>query len=406
MIKYLFFLIGVIIPLEYYTYISIRTLTNSRSISFIYLIISMVLFLSLFIVGKNINDSLDEQRKAKITYISILIVVFYMPKIFLSIPLILEDLAKLFLYNNHKKLFSWKERKNIINLLSLTGASFAFFSAIHGIIWGRYFFNLMKKEIYFEDLPSKFDGLKIIHLSDIHSGSFYLKDREKIQKGIALIMKEKPDLILFTGDLVNNKASEMDPWISLFSQLKAPLGIYAILGNHDYGDYLKWPTNEDKENNFEALMGVYKKLNWSLLKNEHVKLTKDNEAIYLIGVENWGYDPFPKYGDLKKSTHLIDEKAFKILLSHDPSHFDGEIKAFSKKIHLTLSGHTHGMQFGIEIPGLIKWSPVKYRYPKWAGLYEEKKRYLYVNRGFGYLAFPGRIGIWPEITCLTLRKNP
>lgn len=404
MIKYLIFFLILILALENYTYIAIKTLSKSKIFYLTYLILSIgVFFFFLFTTFSLTSKDISDQKKAsKITYLSLLIVVFYLPKIFICLPLILEDLYHFFF---HFQKISSKERRKFISFLAFGAASTAFFSSIYGVIWGRFRYNLMKKELYFEEFPESFDNLKVIHISDIHCGSFYLRDQEKIKVGIDLILSQKPDLILFTGDLVNNKASEMENWIVLFSKLKAPLGVYASLGNHDYGDYIRWKNLDEKKKNFEELIEVYKKLGWKLLRNENHKISKNNQSIYLIGLENWGLAPFPKYGDLEKSTQSLEKENFKILLSHDPSHFDAEVKNFSKKIQLTLAGHTHGMQFGIEIPGFIKWSPVKYRYPKWAGLYEEKNRYLYVNRGFGYLAFPGRIGIWPEITLLTLKRK-
>ena len=203
---------------------------------------------------------------------------------------------------------------------------------------------------------------------------------------------------------MNNKAEEMEPWIKSFSRLKGKYGQYSILGNHDYGDYISWDSAEHKQANMNRLYEIHEELGFTLMRNENTHIEKDGERIALLGVENWGKPPFPQHGDLKKTMAGVDANAFKVLMSHDPSHFDEEVKHQEEKIHLTLSGHTHGMQFGIEIPGWIKWSPVKYRYPKWAGLYEDLGRYLYVNRGFGYLAFPGRVGIWPEITLIELKK--
>lgn len=233
-----------------------------------------------------------------------------------------------------------------------------------------------------------------------------------MEYGIDLINQQGSDVILFTGDLVNNQAKEMEPWIESFKKLKAPMGKYSILGNHDYGDYMSWPNKEAKEANMQRLYEIHEELGFRLLRNESVKLQKlalsgvegAGSSIELIGVENWGKG-FGQYGDLPKAAANLSDQSFKILMSHDPSHFDEQVKNFPQFIHLTLSGHTHGMQFGIEIPGFIKWSPASLRYPKWAGLYEELGRYLHVNRGFGFLAFPGRVGIWPEITVLKLKRK-
>jgi predicted MPP superfamily phosphohydrolase len=275
---------------------------------------------------------------------------------------------------------------------------------------GKYRYRVVNHTLEFDDLPAAFDGFTITQISDIHSGSF--DNKKKLEYGIDLINKQESDVILFTGDLVNNQAKEMEPWIESFKKLKAPMGKYSILGNHDYGDYMTWPSQEAKEANMQRLYEIHEELGFRLLRNESVKLQKlalsgveaAGASIDLLGVENWGKG-FGQYGDLKKTAANLSDQSFKILMSHDPSHFDEEVKKFSQFIHLTLSGHTHGMQFGIEIQGFIKWSPASLRYPKWAGLYEELGRYLYVNRGFGFLAFPGRVGIWPEITVLKLKRK-
>ncbi|WP_373397056.1 metallophosphoesterase [Algoriphagus halophilus] len=281
---------------------------------------------------------------------------------------------------------------------------------LHGVLIGKYRYRVVNHTLEFEDLPEEFDGFTITQISDIYSGSF--DDKKKLEYGIDLINQQESDVILFTGDLVNNHAREMEPWVDTFKKLQAPMGKYSILGNHDYGDYMSWPSKEAKEANLNRLADIQKELGFQLLRNENVKLQKParngaegaTASIDLIGVENWGKG-FAQYGDLGKAVSNLSEQSFKILMSHDPSHFDEEVKNFSQLIHLTLSGHTHGMQFGIEIPGFIKWSPASFRYPKWAGLYQELGRYLHVNRGFGFLAFPGRVGIWPEITVIKLKKK-
>ncbi|WP_244311242.1 metallophosphoesterase [Mucilaginibacter metallidurans] len=237
-------------------------------------------------------------------------------------------------------------------------------------------------------------------LSDIHSGSF--SSREGVEKGIKMVNAQKSDLVVFTGDLVNNQASEMDPWIPYFAKLKAAYGKYSVLGNHDYGDYIKWNTEADKHINLERLKEVHKEIGFSLLLNEAVPIYKDGQKISLIGVENWGKGGFHKYGDLDKATSTVAPDDFKILLSHDPSHWEAVTLAHQNHIHLTLAGHTHGAQFGLELFG-FKWSPIKYIYKQWAGLYEKFGKFLYVNRGFGFLGLRGRVGIWPEITVITLK---
>jgi uncharacterized protein len=238
--------------------------------------------------------------------------------------------------------------------------------------------------------------LRVLQISDIHSGSF--TDKKAVEHGIERALKLSPDIILFTGDLVNNTADEMADYMDTFSRLKAPMGVFSVLGNHDYGDYVEWPTHEAKKENLEKLKNIHGQLGWRLLMNEHVVIDKHDAQIAIIGVENWSAKKrFPKYGDLSKAYHGSQEIPFKILMSHDPSHWEAEVLPIYKDIDLMLSGHTHGMQFGVEIPW-FKWSPVQYVYKQWAGLYEDQHQKLYVNRGFGFLGYPGRVGILPEIT--------
>jgi len=243
--------------------------------------------------------------------------------------------------------------------------------------------------------------LKLVHISDIHSGSF--DSLEAVQRGIDLINAQNADIICFTGDLVNNDSREIEPFIQDFKALKSKYGIYSCLGNHDYGDYKHWKSKEVKQQNLETLFKHHQAMGFKLLNNSNVELTNKGEKIVILGVENWGKPPFPQHGDLDKALKNVNNADFKILLSHDPSHWDYKVLTHPTNIDLTLSGHTHGMQFGVEIPG-FKWSPIKYLYPRWAGLYQEATQYLYVNRGFGFLGFPGRVGIWPEITVIELKK--
>lgn len=264
----------------------------------------------------------------------------------------------------------------------------------------RYSYQVKKIRLAYANLPSSFKGMKIVQISDIHSGSF--NDKAAVVYGIDMIMKQKPDLILFTGDLVNDRATEMKEYMDVFSRLNAPMGVFSILGNHDYGDYVQWETAEAKHKNLEDLKKVHNQLGWRLLMNEHVELEKNNDRIALLGVENWSSKArFPKYGDLKKAHAGTDNYPFKILMSHDPSHWEGQVRKDYKDIDLMLSGHTHGMQFGVEIPG-FKWSPVQYVYKQWAGLYEQDSQKLYINRGYGFLGYPGRVGILPEISVIEL----
>jgi predicted MPP superfamily phosphohydrolase len=286
--------------------------------------------------------------------------------------------------------------------LALGLASIPFAGFLYGIIQGRYNYKVLKYELSFKDLPEAFDGVTITQISDIHSGSF--TNKEKIQYGVDLINEQKSDLILFTGDIVNNKSEEMLPWMDMFKTLDAALGKFSILGNHDYGDYIDWKSKEDKVRNFQEVKDLHPKLGFDLLLNEHRYIEKNGQKLALIGIENWGKG-FNQAGDLDKASQDVNQDDFKILMSHDPSHWEYKVKQDDFNYHLTLSGHTHGLQMGIEIPGFFRWSPSQYVYKQWAGLYNEFGRYINVNRGFGYHAFPGRVGIWPEITVITLKKG-
>jgi predicted MPP superfamily phosphohydrolase len=292
-------------------------------------------------------------------------------------------------------------RRKFISQLALGIAAIPFASFIYGIIQGKYNYKVLKYQLSFKDLPDAFDGFTITQISDIHSGSF--TNAAKIQYGVDLINEQKSDVILFTGDIVNNKADEMDNWMDMFAKLEAKEGKYSILGNHDYGDYMDWKTPQEKIDNFQAVKEIHKKIGFDLLLDEHRFLEKNGQKIALLGVENWGKG-FNQKGDLEKASSGISKEDFKILMSHDPSHWEYKVKNDDFHYHLTLSGHTHGLQMGIEIPGWFKWSPSQYVYKQWAGLYEEFGRYINVNRGFGYHAFPGRVGIWPEITTIELKK--
>ena len=264
----------------------------------------------------------------------------------------------------------------------------------------KYRYQVKRVKLSYSNLPAAFKGFKIVHISDIHSGSF--TNKEAVMKGVNKIMREKPDVILFTGDLVNNTTDEMDDYADVFSQLKAPMGVYSTLGNHDYGDYQQWESPDHKKANLEKMKEVQAALGWRLLMNEHVSLQKGDDKVALIGIENWSAKArFPKYGNLEKAHAGSDTYPFKILMSHDPSHWKAEVLEKYPDIDLMLAGHTHGMQFGVEIPG-FKWSPVQYVYKEWAGLYAQANQKLYVNRGFGFIGYPGRVGILPEITVLEL----
>jgi predicted MPP superfamily phosphohydrolase len=266
-----------------------------------------------------------------------------------------------------------------------------------GIFYGRWNWKVHRIELEFNHLPEEFHEIKLVQISDVHIGSFF-NNYEKVKEAIQKINNLNPDYVFFTGDLVNNTADEISGWESIFLDIKAKKGKFSILGNHDYGDYVKWKSKEDKSNNLTKLINSHRTIGFTPLLNESLELT---QGFWLIGVENWGKAPFRQSGKLDEALTNVPENHFKLLLSHDPSHFDEQV--VNTNIDLTLSGHTHGMQFGIERFGL-KWSPVSWKYKKWAGLYKEGNQYLYVNRGFGYIGFPGRVGIYPEITEIILKK--
>jgi predicted MPP superfamily phosphohydrolase len=338
-----------------------------------------------------------------------LVLIVYIPKMILTTIMFGEDFYRIisgtithFLGNTNQSSFL-PERRKFVSQIALGVAAVPFLSLLYGMTKGKYNFKVIKQTLFFSDLPDSFDGTTITHISDIHSGSF--DDPEKIQYAVDLINAQNSDLVLFTGDIVNTHATEMHPWVDTFKKIHNPkFGKYSVLGNHDYGEYINWPTQKEKEDNFIAIKDLHRQIDFKLLMNEHIKLKKGTDEIAVVGVENWGKS-FKKAGDLVKASSGLSQKDFKILMSHDPSHWEYEVKNHAQNFHLTLSGHTHGLQFGIEIPGFIKWSPVQYVYKQWAGLYENVGRYVYVNRGFGFHAYPGRVGIWPEITVIELKKE-
>ncbi len=312
--------------------------------------------------------------------------------------------AVFFLGNDVYRIIRWAGGDPVSRSYELSWVGIIAGGSLFGIlVYGfsnKYRYQVKRIKLHYDNLPMAFAGLKIVHISDIHSGSFTNKDA--VMKGVHTIMQEEPDVIFFTGDLVNNVADEMKDYIDVFNKLSAPMGIYATLGNHDYGDYVKWKSADEKEANLEKLKQVHHSLGWRLLMNEHIVLEKGTDKIAILGIENWSAKArFPKYGDLQKAYAGSENYPFKILLSHDPSHWKAEVLKDYPDIDLMLAGHTHGMQFGLELAG-FKWSPVQYVYKEWAGLYAVANQKLYINRGFGFIGYPGRSGILPEITVLEL----
>ena len=405
--------IAIWLVIDLYVFQAVKTAFTGPKSQYIYLaywLIDGLMILTLIYLGVSGKFASGPPKGG--SYLMALAILSLAPKIVASPFLLIEDIVRL-LHGGYlgiqkfrnavdaESVNYWSRRK-FVSQLALSAAAIPFVGTIYGVIKGKYDYRVHKIKIAFKDLPDAFDGFKITQLSDIHSGSF--DDPIAVQRGIDLANAQNSDMIVFTGDLVNNLASEMDNWIGHFSELTAPLGKYSILGNHDYGDYVQWPSEEAKQRNFDALKNVHAQIGFKLLLNESVHIEKDGQKVALIGVENWGKRGFVKHGDLDKAIENIGDDEFKILLSHDPSHWEEKTVPHQKHIHLTMAGHTHGMQFGIEIPG-IKWSPVKYIYKQWAGLYEKTGQYIYVNRGFGFLGFPGRVGILPEITVIELVKK-
>ncbi|SDL60354.1 metallophosphoesterase [Chryseobacterium taihuense] len=391
---------GIFIILEIYVYQAIRTLTDNSWIRWSYIL------LYLFIYGLFTYEILNFQRSdrdaTRAHIISILFLVFIIPKLFVILFLLVDDIFRIGSYlagfiRESENFFP--ERRKFLSLmgLGLGGVLSALF--IDGAAFGKYRHKVRKVRVKIANLPKSFKGYKIVQISDVHSGSF--DNPDKLAHAIDLINEQKPDLVLFTGDMVNNVADEFKPFIQLFSKISAKDGKFSVLGNHDYGDYVTWKSLDEKKNNLQTLIDYQKEAGFDMLRNEHRIIEKNGEKLYILGVENWGLKPFPQFGKLDEALENVPIKAAKILMSHDPTHFDFVVKKHPANIHLTLSGHTHGMQFGLDLKN-IKWSPVQYRYPKWADLYESESKLLYVNRGFGVLGYPGRVGVLPEITLLEL----
>ena len=392
--------------ISFYGFQAIKTITKSVWLHYLFIAIAL-LIAGNFIIQFTVYSEGRVLNPAK-SYAFGFILAFMSFNLVLLPILLGEDILR-FILGLYDKLVTKNEafympsRRKFVSQIALGLAAIPLTSLLYGMYRGKYRFKVLNYTLHFEDLPEAFDGYKITQISDIHSGSF--DNREKIEYGVNLINEQQSDAILFTGDMVNNKSSEMEPWKGLFGKLTAKDGVYSILGNHDYGDYVSWPTPEAKTKNLEDLVKLQKGMGYNLLLNESKFIEKDGQRIAIVGVENWGRGGFKKAGDLKKATQNVNAEDFKILMSHDPSHWEDEVIQDDYHYHLTLSGHTHGMQFGIEIPGWIKWSPIKWRYKYWAGIYKEMGQYINVNRGFGYLGYPGRVGIWPEITVIELKRG-
>lgn len=407
------------ILIDMYLFDGVRTLTKGLSESqertahllyWSFSVVTVLLLIALFV--SNLESWPKWLKVYSISFLSILV----MSKLVVLVFLFIDDSGRLIRYAY--QFFGAKvnsdvgaavnpnisiSRSEFLVKAGLLVASIPFISLLYGMAHGASNLSIKRKKIHLPNLPGSFDGLKVLQISDLHTGSFV--NDKIIRSAVDMINEEEADLIFFTGDLVNNLADEVIPYVPLLKELKAKHGVFSITGNHDYGDYSRWDSKEAKKENFEKLIKAHKDMGWRLLLDEHEHIEKDGEKITVIGVQNWSANlRFPKYGSLSKATADMDVSPVNILLSHDPSHWRGEILECFKHIDLTLSGHTHGAQFGVDIPG-IKWSPVKYFYKEWSGLYEHANQYLYVNRGLGFLGYPGRVGMMPEITVLELHQN-
>ena len=398
--------------LDFYVYQAVKTIAQSLSpfsktgIQFVYW--GSAIFALTCLLSLPYFQSLQTNRFFR-NYIFSIFVGIFIAKLVGSVFFLIDDVRRLLTWiilkiNSQKEVVTETAINGISRSTFLSWAGIGVGSTLFGtLLYGfsnKYNYKIKRIPLFFDNLPKAFKGLKIVHISDIHSGSF--NDKIAVNHGIDLILKEKADLILFTGDLVNDRHEEMLEYRDIFSRLNAPMGVYSTLGNHDYGDYVSWPSEFEKKQNLESLKQLQKGLGWRLLMNEHVVFERKGEKIALLGIENFGAKGrFPKYGRMQDAYPGTEAIPFKILMSHDPSHWDYQVKKEYADIDLMLSGHTHGMQFGLENP-YFKWSPVQWMYKQWAGLYEDGKHKLYVNRGFGFIGYPGRVGIMPEITVIEL----
>lgn len=397
-----FFLIftGILFLLEFYIYQALKTVVSSPYGRIAYIAINALVYIFLVYNLLFINRSDRDHHRVQVSATVVLAVL--LPKLFIVFFLLIDDIFRLLQFGFSyfsKKETHFPERRKFLSLAGLAIAGVFTSLLLDGVAFGKYRHRVRKVKVKIKNLPESFKGYKIIQISDMHAGSFF--HPQKLQHAFNMINEQKPDLVLFTGDMVNNLAEEFNSVKNLFASINAKDGKFSVLGNHDYGLYIQWNSKQEQAQNIPNLIKLQKEAGFEMLLNEHRIIDKNGEKLYIIGVENWGLKPFPQYGDLDKATRGIPQNAAKILMSHDPTHFDEIVKEHPSDISLTLSGHTHGMQFGLDLKN-IKWSPVQYRYKKWADLYESGGKYLYVNRGFGVIGYPGRVGVLPEITLIEL----
>ncbi|MCB0742675.1 MAG: metallophosphoesterase [Ignavibacteriales bacterium] len=407
--------IVVLLIIDFYAYRGVKKLIvdleekTKRIIKILFWIVPFGLIAGLISISQLRDVISPEKYLIFFHFTSGTFILFYVPKLIFIFFNFIDDLlhGTLHIFSRKKKenIEEFKAKKitrsKFLTQVGIITAGIPFLALAYGIAWGRFDLIVRKLKIEFDNLPQKFNGLKIVQISDFHMGSF-LNQFWFVEEVVEKVNSLKPDLLLFTGDFVNNTSDEMDKFLEVLSKLKSKYGNYSILGNHDYGEYVRWDSEEAKKNNLERLKNLQRQVGFDLLLNENRKIKIEDESIELVGVENWGLPPFPQYGDLKKALTNVDDDSFKILMSHDPTHWDEEVYP-ATNIDLTLSGHTHGAQFGIEIPGW-RWSPVNMRYKRWGGLYTEGKQHLHVNTGIGFIGFPGRVGMPPEITVIELER--
>lgn len=400
---------GILLAIDIYAFQAFRTATQSWAVAWrmvvnvLYWLIP-VLMLSYLIAAQ--AGYTEHWPKTLTTLARSFFFIAYFSKFLVASVILADDLRRgsMWLYEKiaGREPFDYSRSKFLANMGIILG-SIPFISLTYGILRNPYRFKLYRQKVKIAGLPESLQGLRIVQISDIHSGSFLYRD--PVMAAVDLINAQQPDLVFFTGDLVNNVATEMERFTDIFDKVKSRYGVFSILGNHDYGDYVRWDSPEDKAQNMEQLKKIHRQMGWQLLLNEHKIITANGENIAVIGVENYStHLRFPKYGKLHQACEGIRPSALRLLLSHDPSHWKGQIIKEFPDIDITFSGHTHGMQFGVEIPGFFKWSPIQYVYKEWAGLYTSGKQHLYVNRGLGHLGYPGRVGILPEVTLLELES--
>ncbi|MBI3883013.1 MAG: metallophosphoesterase [Sphingobacteriales bacterium] len=408
-----FIFVVIMLLLDTYIFQAIKTVSQTASpktrtiIYAIYWSVTVIAVVGFLLFVFTNPDLLPRKLR---TYLFATILGLFFAKLIAVLFFLIDDVRRLIQWIGGKLLYNKSatedapaegiSRSMFLTWLGLAAGGTLFSTLVYGFS-NKYNYQVKRIKLKYDNLPAGFKGLKIVQISDIHSGSFM--DKKAVQHGVDEILQQKPDIILFTGDLVNDKATEMAAYMDVFNQLKAPMGVYSCLGNHDYGDYVTWPVNGvSKTQNLENLKAIHAKLGWRLLMNEHVALERNGDKIALLGIENWSAKAnFPKHGRMDLAYPGSQKYPFKILMSHDPSHWDAQVRTEYPDIDLMLSGHTHGMQFGVDLPG-FKWSPVQYVYKEWAGLYEEAKQKLYVNRGFGFIGYPGRVGVLAEITVIEL----